>query len=82
MAYGDVAVIDISRNLLLIMSNRQQVIQNNKVTCLSYGKYSEDCGPGSIYIINRFNDLWEILSKLFRESILGTRLLRNKLFFL
>jgi len=29
MTYGDVIVIDISRNLLLIMSNWQQVIQNN-----------------------------------------------------
>jgi len=29
MTYGDVIVIDISRNLLLIMSNQQQVIQNN-----------------------------------------------------
>jgi hypothetical protein len=32
MTYGDVVVIDISRNLLLIMSNRQHVTQNNDVT--------------------------------------------------
>jgi len=32
MTYGDVVVIDISRNLLLIMSNRQHVTQNIDVT--------------------------------------------------
>jgi hypothetical protein len=74
MPYGDVIVIDISRNLLLIMSNRQHVAQNNDVICLSCSKYSKLGAPGRIFILIRFNNLQGILSKLFMGSILGRRL--------
>jgi hypothetical protein len=74
MTYGDVVVMDISRNLLLIMSNTKHVTQNNEVRCLSYGKYSARCRLGSIFILNGFSDLREICCKLFILSILGTRL--------
>jgi|SRR5271169_1354425 len=73
MAYGDVVVIDISRNLLLIMSNTQHVTQNNQVTYLPYSKYSATGTPGVILIPNGFNSLHRVLSKLFIVSILGTR---------
>jgi hypothetical protein len=74
LTYGDVIVIDISRNLLLIMSNRQHVTQNNHVTCLLYSKYRMTSTLGIIFIPSRFNHLRGILFKLFRASILGTRL--------
>src|SRR5208282_1879356 len=73
MVYGDVVVIDISRNLLLIMSNTQHVAQNNQVMYLSYGKYPAEGTSGIILILNGFNSLQRILSKLFIVSILGTR---------
>jgi hypothetical protein len=82
MHYGDVGVIDISRNLLLIMSNRQHVTQNNDVTYLSYSKYWQLRTQGTIYILNGFSDLQGILSKLFMLSILGTTLHTVKLIFL
>jgi hypothetical protein len=73
MAYGDVVVIDISRNLLLIMSNTQYVAQNNQVMYLLYGKYSGRCASGIALIHNGFSSLHRILSKLFIVSLLGTR---------
>lgn len=73
MAYGDVVVIDISRNLLLIMSNTQHVAQNNQVMYLPYGKYSAERTPEFDLILNGFNSLQRTLSKLFIVSILGTR---------
>jgi hypothetical protein len=81
MTYGDVVVMDISRNLLLIMSNAEHVTQNNEVRCLSYGKYSARCRRGSIFILNGFSDLREIRCKLFILSILGTRLQELTAFF-
>jgi hypothetical protein len=74
MAYGDAIVIDITRNLLLIMSNLQHVAQNNEVIYLLYSKYPAVCVVGIIFIPNRFSDLGGILSKLFIVSVLGTRL--------
>jgi hypothetical protein len=82
MPYGDVAVIDISRNLLLIMSNHQHVTQNNSVTYVSYGKYLAGCRKGRIFIPNGFSDLQRILSKLFMVSVLGKRLIQRQLIFL
>ena len=67
-------VIDISRNLLLIMSNWQHVTQNNEVNCLLNDKYLSGCSQGRIYILSRINGLRNILSKLFIVSVLGTRL--------
>jgi hypothetical protein len=81
MPYGDVVVIDISRNLLLIMSNRQHIIQNNGVTCLSLSKYREHSMQGRIFIVFRFNHLRGILSKLFPVSILGTKFLTADSFY-
>jgi len=81
MPYGDVVVIDISRNLLLIMSNPQHVTQNNHVTYVLYSKYRGPSTMGRIFILIRFNNLRGILSKLFMGSILGRRLCTAESFY-
>lgn len=43
LAYGDVLVIDIVRNLLLSMSNHTHIAHYNGVMYLLYGKYSARC---------------------------------------
>lgn len=50
-------VMDISRNLLLIMSNPQYVVINNDVTYLLNGKYEEIRKWEIIIISNRFSSL-------------------------
>ncbi len=78
MNYGDVVVIDRSRNLLLIMSNRRHITDCNEVKYLSFSKYSACCRRGKFYISNGFMYLQRIRRKLFCVSILGTRLHGNE----
>jgi len=56
--YSDLLVMDISRNLLLIMSNMIYVARNNNLMCLLNFKYPVLLRRRRIYILNRFNDLW------------------------
>jgi hypothetical protein len=70
-----VVVIDISRNLLLIMSNLRHLAHYNEVNYLCISKYPAFCAAGRIYILNGFSELQRIISKLFIVSILDTKLL-------
>jgi hypothetical protein len=64
--------MDISRNLLLIMSIWKHVPINNGLKCLSYSNYIRIGTPESVFILNGIIKLQGILSKLFIMSILGT----------
>ncbi len=57
LAYGDLVVIDISRNLLLIISNVRYVVINIEFRCLQEDKYPARSRRGRIYILNGFNKL-------------------------
>src|SRR5260370_37376273 len=74
MNYGDVVVIDRSRNLLLIMSNRRHITDCNEVKYLSFSKYSACCRRGKFYISNGVMCLQRVRRKLICVSILDTRL--------
>ena len=72
-------VTDVSRNVLIIMGNRQHVAQNNEVIYLPFSKYTTICTEGRIFIPHRFSHLRINLSKLFMVSVLGKRLYGKEL---
>jgi hypothetical protein len=61
LVHGDMIVMDILRNLLLIMSNRGHVVHYNTVICLADGKYLAIRSLGRIFTVNGFSHLQRIL---------------------
>lgn len=74
MAYGDRIVIDILRNLLLIIGNINHVAENRRLIHVSNGKYSAAGTPEGFFILNEFSNLQAISHKLFMAGLLDKRL--------
>lgn len=81
MAYGDRIVIDILRNLLLIIGNINHVAENMRFMHLSNSKYSAAGTPEGFFILNEFSNLQAIPHKLFMAGLLDKRLVGRANFF-